>query len=46
MGMLPKLGTKIEDLKCKICQKGSKEQPNDINECTNDKCPYPKTKKV
>jgi len=41
---LPKPGTKSVDLKCKVCQKGPKEQPDDMNECANKLCPYDKEK--
>ena len=37
---LPKRGIKVEDLKCKECQKTVKEcAPKD---CENPKCPYKK----
>ena len=37
---LPKRGTPINDLKCKVCQKLAKDQPNDIKQCDNSQCPF------
>ena len=37
---LPKPGVAADDLKCKVCQKTAKQQPDDISECKNEKCPY------
>ena len=36
---LPKPGTKVEDLKCKVCGKEPKDQANEPEECDLENCP-------
>ena len=43
---LPKRGTKVEDLKCKLCSRKSRDQPEDIRDCVEKKCPFNDVKKA